>query len=300
MTLVLTLTSDRLIYKLHPELVHQVEQLLFSKGATNCSNCWLAQGMAAEINFDGIPRDVTLESVELFLEKVPVDKNIQKTVNRRKKMLLADMDSTILQIETLDEIGHAIGKAREIAEITEKAMNGDIDFETALRNRVKLLAGLNINQLIEFALEKLVITQGASTLVKTMRANGAATALVSGGFTVITEIIREKLNFDLCYGNTLVVDSSIVTGNLKPPIIDGDAKAAILDQECEKLQISKARYFSRWRRSKRYPNAGKRRFRCWVQAQAGSEEQHVSNIIEHCDLRGILFLQGFAESEFIT
>ena len=170
MTLVLTLTSDRLIYKLHPELVHQVEQLLFSKGATNCFNYWLAQGMAAEINFDGIPEEVAHESVELFLERVPVDKNIQKNINRRKKMLLADMDSTILQIETLDEIGHAIGKAREIAEITEKAMNGDIDFETALRNRVKLLAGLNINQLIEFALEKLVITQGASTLVKTMRA----------------------------------------------------------------------------------------------------------------------------------
>ena len=213
MTLVLTLTSDRLIYKLHPELVGQVEQLLFSKGATNCSNCWLAQGMAAEISFDGIPSDVALESVELFLENVPVDKNIQKTVNRRKKMLLADMDSTILEIETLDEIGHAIGKAHEIAEITEKAMNGEIDFETALKNRVKLLAGLKLNQLIEFALEKLVITPGASTLVKTMRANGAATVLVSGGFTVITEIIRKKLNFDLCYGNTLVVDSSIVTGN---------------------------------------------------------------------------------------
>ena len=87
-----------------------------------------------------------------------MDKNIQKNVNRRKKMLLADMDSTILQIETLDEIGHAIGKAREIAK-NGKAMNGDIDFETALRNRVKLLAGLNINQLIEFALEKLVITK---------------------------------------------------------------------------------------------------------------------------------------------
>ena len=165
MTLVLTLTSDRLIYKLHPELVHQVEQLIISKGATNCSNCWLAQGMAAEINFDGIPINVALEAVELFLEKVPVDINIQKTGNRRKKMLLADMDSTILQIETLDEIGQAIGKAREIAEITEKAMNGDIDFETALRNRVKLLAGLKLNQLIEFALEKLVITKGASTLV---------------------------------------------------------------------------------------------------------------------------------------
>ena len=299
MTLVLTLTSDRLIYKLHPELVHQVEQLLFSKGATNCFNYWLAQGMAAEINFDGLPKEVAHESVELFLERVPVDKNIQKNVNRRKKMLLADMDSTILQIETLDEIGHAIGKAREIAEITEKAMNGDIDFETALRNRVKLLAGLNINQLIEFALEKLVITQGASTLVKTMRANGATAALVSGGFTAITEIVRKKLNFDLCYGNTLVVDSCIVTGNLKPPIIDGDAKAAILDQECEKLEIS--------RHDTLAVGDGANDIPMLVNAGLGVGfrpkpvvKNHASNIIEHCDLRGVLFLQGFAENEFLT
>ena len=299
MTLVLTLTSDRLMYKLHPELVHQVEQLIFSKGATNCSNCWLAEGMAAEINFDGIPSNVALEAVELFLEKVPVDKNIQKTVNRRKKMLLADMDSTILQIETLDEIGQAIGKAREIAEITEKAMNGDIDFETALRNRVKLLAGLNIHQLIEFALEKLVITQGASTLVKTMRANGATTALVSGGFTVITEIISEKLNFDICYGNTLVVDSSIVTGNLKPPIIDGDAKAAILDKECKKLEIPKCDALA--------VGDGANDIPMLVNAGLGVGfrptpvvRNHASNIVEHCDLRGILFLQGFAENEFLT
>ena len=299
MTLVLTLTSDRLIYKLHPELVHQVEQLLFSKGATNCFNYWLAQGMAAEINFDGIPKEVAHESVELFLERVPVDKNIQKNINRRKKMLLADMDSTILQIETLDVIGHAIGKAREIAEITEKAMNGDIDFEAALKNRVKLLAGVNINQLIEFVLEKLLITQGANTLVKTMKANGATTALVSGGFTVITEIIREKLNFDLCYGNTLSVDSSIVTGNLKPPIIDGDAKAAILDQECEKLEISKNDTLAVGDGANDIPmltNAG---------LGVGFRPKQVvknyaSNIIEHCDLRGILFLQGFSESEFLT
>ena len=299
MTLVLTLTSDRSIYKLHPELVHQVEQLLFSKGANICSNCWLAQGMAVEINFDGIPRDLALESAELFLERIPVDKNIQKNINRRKKILLADMDSTILQIETLDVIGHAIGKAREIAEITEKAMNGDIDFEAALKNRVKLLAGVNINQLIEFVLEKLLITQGANTLVKTMKANGATTALVSGGFTVITEIIREKLNFDLCYGNTLYVDSSIVTGNLKPPIIDGDAKAAILDQECEKLEISKNDTLAVGDGANDIPmltNAGLGvAFR-----PKPVVKNYASNIIEHCDLRGILFLQGFSESEFLT
>ena len=299
MTLVLTLTSDRLIYKLHPELVHQVEQLLFSKGANICSTCWLAQGMAVEINFDGIPRDLALESAELFLERIPVDKNIQKNINRRKKMLLADMDSTILQIETLDVIGHAIGKAREIAEITEKAMNGDIDFEAALKNRVKLLAGVNINQLIEFVLEKLLITQGANTLVKTMKANGATTALVSGGFTVITEIIKEKLNFDLCYGNTLYVDSSIVTGNLKPPIIDGDAKAAILDQECEKLEISKNDTLAVGDGANDIPmltNAGLGvAFR-----PKPVVKNYASNIIEHCDLRGILFLQGFSESEFLT
>jgi len=299
MTLVLTLTSDRLIYKLHPELVHQVEQLLFSKGATNCSNRWLAQGMAAEINFDGIPRDAALESVELFLERVPVDKNIQKNVNRRKKMLVADMDSTILQIETLDEIGHAIGKAREIAMITETAMNGDIDFETALRTRVKLLAGLNINQLIELVLEKLLITQGASTLVTTMKANGAVTALVSGGFTVITEIIREKLNFDLCHGNTLVVDSSIVTGDLKPPIIDGNTKAAILHQECKRLEISRDDTLA--------VGDGANDIPMLTEASLGVGfmpkpvvKKRVSNKIEHCDLRGVLFLQGFAENEFIT
>ncbi len=299
MTLVLTLTSDRSIYKLHPELVKQVEQLLFSKGATNCSNFWLAQGMAAEISFDGIPGDLALESVELFLDRLPVDKNIQKNINRRKKMLLADMDSTILQIETLDEIGNAIGRAREIAEITEKAMNGDIDFETALKNRVKLLAGLSISQLTEFALQKLLITQGASTLVKTMKANGATTALVSGGFTVITEIIREKLNFDLCYGNTLVVDSSVVTGNLKPPIIDGDAKAAILDQECKKLGILKDDTLAVGDGANDIP----------MLAEAGLGvgfrpkpvvRKHASNILEHCDLRGALFLQGFTESDLLT
>ena len=299
MTLVLTLTSDRSIYKLHPELVKQVEQLLFSKGATNCSNFWLAQGMAVEISFDGIPGDLALESVELFLDRLPVDKNIQKNINRRKKMLLADMDSTILQIETLDEIGNAIGRAREIAEITEKAMNGDIDFKTALKNRVKLLAGLSISQLTEFALQKLLITQGASTLVKTMKANGATTALVSGGFTVITEIIREKLNFDLCYGNTLVVDSSVVTGNLKPPIIDGDAKAAILDQECKKLGILKDDTLAVGDGANDIP----------MLAEAGLGvgfrpkpvvRKHASNIIEHCDLRGALFLQGFTESDLLT
>ena len=88
------------------------------------------------------------------------------------------MDSTILQVETLDEIGHAIGKATEISVITEKAMNGEIDFETALKHRIKLLEGLDINEIVELVLERLVITEGAQTLVKTMKAYGATTALV--------------------------------------------------------------------------------------------------------------------------
>ena len=133
----------------------------------------------------------------------------------------------------------------------------------------------------------------------TMKANGAATALVSGGFTVITEIIREKLNFDLCYGNTLVVDSSIVSVNLKRTIIDGDAKAAILDQECEKLEIS--------RHDTLAVGDGANDIPMLVNAGLGVGfrpkpvvKNHASNIIEHCDLRGILFLQGFAENEFLT
>ena len=299
MNFVITLTSNPSTYELHPELVNQVEQLLFSKGATFCSNKWLAPGMAAEIDFCGLPGDVAFDAVKLLLERIPIDKNIQENANRRKKMLIADMDSTILEIETLDEIGRAIGKANEISVITEKAMNGEIDFETALKRRVRLLAGLHIDDMVGLVLERLAVAQGAQTLVKTMKSYGAATALVSGGFTVITELIREHLNFDISFGNTLATNISTITGELEPPVIDAKAKAVILENEREKLKISRDEILAVGDGANDIPmleiaglGVG---FRPKPVVKA-----HTVNIIEHCDLTGLLFLQGYSDSEFVS
>ena len=299
MNFVITLTSNPLTYELHPELVDRVEQLLFSKGVTFCSNKWLAPGMAVEINFCGLPRDVAFDAVKLLLERIPIDKNIQENANRRKKMLIADMDSTILEIETLDEIGRAIGKANEISVITEKAMNGEIDFETALKRRVRLLAGLHIDDMVGLVLERLAVAQGAQTQVKTMKAYGAATALVSGGFTVITELIREHLNFDISFGNTLATNISIITGELEPPVIDAKAKAVILENEREKLKISRNEILAVGDGANDIPmleiaglGVG---FRPKPVVKA-----HTSNIIVHFDLTGLLFLQGYSDTEFVS
>jgi len=299
MNFVITLTSNPSTYELHPELVNQVEQLLFSKGVTFCCNKWLAPGMAAEIGFCGLPGDVAFDAVKLLLERIPIDKNIQKNENRRKKLLIADMDSTILQVETLDEIGHAIGKATEISVITEKAMNGEIDFETALKHRIKLLEGLDINEIVESVLERLVITEGAQTLVKTMKAYGATTALVSGGFTVITDLIREQLNFDISFGNTLATNISTITGELKPPVIDAKAKAIILDNESEKLKISRNEILAVGDGANDIPMLKIAGLGVGFKPKP-VVKAHTSNIIEHCDLTGLLFLQGYSDNEFIS
>ena len=299
MNFVITLTSNPSTYELHPELVNQVEQLLFSKGVTFCSNKWLAPGMAVEINFCGLPGDVAFDAVKLLLERIPIDKNIQENENRRKKLLIADMDSTILQVETLDEIGHAIGKATEISVITEKAMNGEIDFETALKHRIKLLEGLDINEIVELVLERLVITEGAQTLVKTMKAYGATTALVSGGFTVITDLIREQLNFDISFGNTLATNISTITGELKPPVIDAKAKAIILDNESEKLKISRNEILAVGDGANDIPMLKIAGLGVGFKPKP-VVKAHTSNIIEHCDLTGLLFLQGYSDSEFVS
>ncbi len=141
--------------------------------------------------------------------------------------------------------------------------------------------------------------QGAQTLVKTMTAYGATTALVSGGFTVITELVREHLNFDVSFGNTLATNISTITGELEPPVIDAKAKAVILENEREKLKISRNEILAVGDGANDIPmleiaglGVG---FRPKPVVKA-----HTSNIIEHCDLTGLLFLQGYSDTEFVS
>ena len=165
--------------------------------------------------------------VERALAGAPVDAITTKARGRRKGLLVADMDSTIVTTETLDEISDYAGLKAEIAAITRRSMNGELDFAEALRLRVGMLKGLSVEAL-EKTWARTVLTPGARELVATMRAHNAMTALVSGGFTYFTARVAALVGFDVHRANTLLDDGSVLTGEVGEPILDRDAKVATL------------------------------------------------------------------------
>jgi phosphoserine phosphatase len=161
------------------------------------------------------------------LEGAPVDAIATKARGRRKGLLVADMDSTIVTSETLDEIAGYAGLKETIAAITRRSMNGELDFAEALRLRVGMLKGLSVDAL-EQTWQRTVLTSGARELVATMRAHNATTALVSGGFTYFTARVAALVGFDVHRANTLLDDGSVLTGKVGEPILDRDAKVVLL------------------------------------------------------------------------
>ncbi len=161
------------------------------------------------------------------LEDAPVDAIATKARGRRKGLLVADMDSTIVTTETLDEIAGYAGLKEEIAAITRRSMNGEMDFAAALQKRVGMLKGLSVEAL-EKTWERTQLTPGARELVATMRAHNAMTALVSGGFTYFTSRVAALIGFDVHRANVLLDDGSVLTGKVSTPILDRDAKVVLL------------------------------------------------------------------------
>ena len=192
---------------------------------------WLAPGIACDIAFEG-PDTTTIEAaVRQRLGDAPVDVVIQPTAGRRKRLLIADMDSTMIQGESLDDLAAIAGVGDKVAAITARAMNGEIDFKGALRERVGLLNGLPEAALKE-AYDSIAPTPGAEALVRTMRAHGAFTALVSGGFGFFTSRVRGRLGFDHDEANTLEIVDGHLTGQVVEPILNRDGKAAALVRLC--------------------------------------------------------------------
>lgn len=157
-----------------------------------------------------------------------IDLLAQPREGRRKRLLVADMDSTIITVECIDEMADMLGLKPKIAAITERAMRGELDFPTALRERVALLKGLRVAELERVWRERIRLTPGARTLALTMRAHGAFAALVSGGFTFFTSRVREAAGFDWDQANELVVEGEALTGTVREPILDSGAKLAAL------------------------------------------------------------------------
>jgi phosphoserine phosphatase len=196
-------------------------------GASAGAPDWLAPEEAADLPFDNLSPDQAVAAARMALEDAPVDAIAQPAEGRRKKLLVADMDSTIVTSETLDELAAYAGLKEKIAEITRRSMNGEIDFRQALVERVGMLKGLS-TEALEATWERTEIMPGAASLVATTRAHGAFCCLASGGFTFFTGRVASRLGFDLHVSNTLLHEAGRLTGLVAEPIFDRDAKLVTL------------------------------------------------------------------------
>lgn len=194
---------------------------------------WLSPGEAVEFEIDAVPD--TSGRARQDAHAMGVDLVVQPAEGRRKRLLLADMDSTVIAQECIDELAAMAGVGAEVSAITERAMAGELDFEGALRARVALLAGLDAAVIDRVWEERITFTPGGRTLVATMKAHGAHTALVSGGFTAFTARVAAALGFDEHRANELPVRDGRITGEVAEPILGRDAKVAALEALCARI-----------------------------------------------------------------
>jgi phosphoserine phosphatase len=191
---------------------------------------WLAPSRALDIAFAGDPDAVRASLRQTVQDDWLLDLNIVPSENRRKRLLVADMDSTIISCECIDELADMAGLKPQVAAVTERAMRGELDFPAALRERVALLKGLPLEALARVYAERVRLNPGARALTATMRAHGAHTLLVSGGFTYFTTRVSEDSGFEEQQGNRLLDDGKLLTGKVAEPILGREAKLRALEE----------------------------------------------------------------------
>lgn len=198
---------------------------------------WLNPHKAAEIAIDDKPLPDQWQKLRNLLTPDEIDVFVVPTDKRRKKLLLADMDATIVTGETLDELAGYAGFKDKVSEITQRAMRGELDFPAALTERVAMLKDLPVS-VLQTTLDATELSEGAETLVKVMAANGAVCVLVSGGFTFFTAAIAKRAGFHFNHGNTLEFESDVLNGTVAAPILDKDAKKKFLLDYVSRTSLS--------------------------------------------------------------
>jgi phosphoserine phosphatase len=254
----------------------------------------LAPGEAADISCDAAP---DLDAVRAALGGAAIDPLAMPAEGRRKALLVADMDSTIVTSETLDELAAFAGLKERIAAITRRSMNGEIDFADALRERVALLRGLPLDAL-ERTWAGVRLTAGAATLVATMRAHGARAVLVSGGFTFFTGRVAALVGFDAHHANRLLDDGTALTGEVGEPILDRDTKRVTLRELAAAANLPLAATLA--------IGDGANDLGMLREAGLGIAFRPkpilaaaVACRLDHADLRAVLFAQGFRADCFV-
>jgi phosphoserine phosphatase len=256
------------------------------------------QDMAMDIFLEAADPAAVKSAVEASLAGQDLDWCLQPVEHRRKRLLVADMDSTIINVECLDELADFAGLKAEISAITERAMRGELAFEGALRERVGMLKGLAVTALQEAYDQRVRLNPGARTLVRTMASNGARCALVSGGFTFFTSRVAQACGFHTHRANTLMAVDGALTGQVGEPILGKEAKLAALREEAEILAIPLARTLALGDGANdlaMIEAAGlgvAYRAKPIVAAQADAT-------VDHADLTALLYFQGYRADEFI-
>ncbi|WEX11384.1 phosphoserine phosphatase SerB [Chelativorans sp. AA-79] len=293
MALVATLISDPRSPALSPSIANMASRAVGASGTA-----WLAEGIACDLALaDGIAQDEAEKALRAAVADAPVDVAIQPAEGRRKKMLIADMDSTMIDQECIDELADEIGVKEHVADITARAMNGEIAFEPALRERVALLEGLELAVIERVITGRITLAAGGRELIATMRNAGAYTALVSGGFDLFTGRIAAELGFHEHRANRLIEKQGKLAGTVVEPILGRQAKADALLEIAARLKLDPSEVMA--------VGDGANDLGMLNLAGAGVAIHAKPSVaaqarirIDHGDLTALLYVQGYRREEF--
>jgi phosphoserine phosphatase len=298
MTQVLVLTGAPNEADVSDALCGDVQMAVESAGGQCEFSAHLKVGCAAELSVRGLSDPAFQEVLAHFGEKVPVDFNLVPANQRKKGLLIADMDSTIITTECIDELADFVGLKDVISDITERAMRGELEFESALRQRVALLKGLQTSLLPQVFQERISLTPGAKALVATMKASGAFTALISGGFSFFTGKVAALVGFQFEQANLLLEEDGRLTGFVGEPVLGRDAKKSALisfrEEHCLNAQATMA------------VGDGANDLAMIEEAGLGVAFRAKPLVadaapaaIQHGDLTALLYLQGYTDEEIV-
>ncbi|MBK1837709.1 phosphoserine phosphatase SerB [Azospirillum sp. YIM B02556] len=296
MNAVATLIAPRTA-TLDESAVQTAKAALVALGADAGAPDWLAPGTACDLPFGNLAPEQAEAAIRHALNGAALDVVAQPAAARRKRLLVADMESTIIEQEMLDELGDYVGLKDHIAAITARAMNGEIDFKDAVRERVALLKGLK-EAVIDEVWQRATLMPGAAQLVGTMRANGAVCVLVSGGFRCFTGRVRSWIGFDDDRGNELEVIDGVMTGKVIEPILDKDSKLQALTAYAGEHRVPVAETMAVGDGANDLPMLLAAGLGVAFHAKAVVAAEARARV-DHGDLTALLYAQGYRTAEFV-